>query len=403
MVATKALLIAASALGAMAAPALPPTRISPGIGLPNGSEQKEASNLSVRAVPNPKFKPNGRRALQKVYAKYHAEAPAYLREIFRRDGGSGSVTANPGESDLEYTCPVDINGQQFNLDFDTGSADLWVYGSDMPSDQQGDHHIYKTSKAKKISGSSWSISYGDGSSASGDVYSDTVTIGGVVVKNQGVEAATDVSDSFTQDSTNDGLVGLAFGSINTVTPKQQKTFFENAMSTLDNAVMTADLKHEQPGSYDFGTIDKTKYTGEIQYVPIKNSQGFWQFGSGSSSAIADTGTTLLLISSSQVKTYYKQVKGAKLDNSQGGYTFPCSAHLPDLEVPVGSGKATISGKFLNYAPITEGSTTCFGGVQSASGLPFSIYGDIFFKQFFSVFDYKNKRFGFANKPSDDGN
>ena len=46
------------------------------------------------------------------------------------------------------------------------------------------------------------------------MYSDTVTVGGTTVTSQAVEAATTASSAFTSGA-EDGLVGLAFDSINT--------------------------------------------------------------------------------------------------------------------------------------------------------------------------------------------
>jgi hypothetical protein len=55
----------------------------------------------------------------------------------------------------------------------------------------------------------------------------------------------------------------------TVSPQPQTTFFDTAINEglLDANVFTADLKKGAPGSYDFGFIDSTKYTGSITYVP----------------------------------------------------------------------------------------------------------------------------------------
>lgn len=62
-----------------------------------------------------------------------------------------------------------------------------------------------------MEGASFGITYGDQSSASGIVGTDTVNIGGVEVQNQAVQLATTVSRSFIRDINSDGLVGLGFG------------------------------------------------------------------------------------------------------------------------------------------------------------------------------------------------
>lgn len=160
-----------------------------------------------------------------------------------------------------------------------GAADSssWVFSNETPSSERGNHAIYKpSSTAKKLNGYTWSISYGDGSSAGGDVYQDSVSVGGVNASNQAVEAATKVSSEFTQEP-GDGLLGLAFSSINTVKPKPQTTFFDTVKSSLAKPLFAVTLKHNEPGSYDFGYIDSSKYKGSIQYTQVDNSQGFWQF------------------------------------------------------------------------------------------------------------------------------
>ena len=40
-------------------------------------------------------------------------------------------------------------------------------------------------------------------------------------------------------------------------------------------------ERQLPGTYDFGTIDSSKYTGTITYIDVDTANGFWEFtGSG---------------------------------------------------------------------------------------------------------------------------
>ena len=301
------------------------------------------------------------------------------------------------------------------MDFDTGSSDLWVFSSSLPSSEDTGHKSFDPSQSSSfqpLEGASFVITYGDGSGAEGTVGYDSVTIGGATVTKQAVEIATAVSSSFTQDTNNDGLVGLAFGNINQVQPTPQKTFFENVLSSLDQPVFTADLGVNS-ATYEFGTIDDTKHSGEIQYAPVNSEQGFWQFESNSYSiggqvsqcqtcnpGIADTGTSLMLVDADVAKAYYAQVQGAQLVQNEG-YTYPCSANLPDFGVAVGQHMATIKGADLTFTTVDNAGTTCFGGIQPnavvAGGVNVQVYGDVFLKAVFAVFDMGNKQFGVAPK------
>ncbi|KAK9425762.1 hypothetical protein SUNI508_03123 [Seiridium unicorne] len=395
--------------------------------------------FKIHQQPNKAFSGvrKGPLAIAKAYAKFGVSFPDDLLSVIEqlleelglskstgnstKVAGQGEVAAIPEMFDSEYLCPVQIGTppQTLNLDFDTGSSDLWVFSSLTPSSQVDGQTIYnpgQSSTAEQMSGATWAIQYGDGSASNGVVFTDSVSVGGITVQNQAVEVAQNVSSAFTQRASTDGLLGLAFSDLNTVLPTPQKTFFDNAMTNLASPLFTANLKQAEAGNYNFGFIDPTEYTGDISFVPVNASTGFWQFtASGfrvdNSSvvsfphiAIADTGTTLLFVPDQIAEAYYSQVKGAVNDiTGAGGYTYPCSNTLPDFTAIIGDYEALVPGSVIPFAPVDgntfDDATTCFGGLQATpSGLPFSIYGDTFLKSQFVVFHGGNQQLGFASKP-----
>lgn len=80
----------------------------------------------------------------------------------------------------------------------------------------------QSTTSEELDGYNWKISYGDNSSASGIVYTDIVQVGNIKVENQCVEVANQASEQF-QSQGSSGLVGMAFGNINTVQPQKAKT------------------------------------------------------------------------------------------------------------------------------------------------------------------------------------
>jgi len=265
-----------------------------------------------------------------------------------------------------------------------------------------------------MEGATWNITYGDGSHSSGSVYVDTVSIGGVTVENQAIESAQQVSASFGNNTASDGLVGLAMGKLNTIKPTAQKTFFENALANLAMPLFSANLKKAEAGNYNFGFIDKTEFTGDLTFINANTTRGFWEFEadgyavskSGTPAAaaqmqamphlaIADTGTTLLLLPPDIVRGYYAQVPTAQNSTVAGGFVFDCGEQLPDITLAIDSYMSIVQGELINYAPVGTGNL-CYGGIQAADGLPFSIYGDIWFKSQFVVFQGgAQPRLGFA--------
>lgn len=359
--------------------------------------------------------PDGFAALGKAYRKYGWEMPEGLSNDtqvpqMKNGGGEGTVKATPEEGDVSFLAPIKVGGQTLMMDFDTGSSDLWVFNPHLPPQKTQGHSVYdprKSSTFKTMPGASWRISYGDGSAAAGLVGTDTVDIGGAKVNGQAVEMATSISDDFVADVNSDGLVGLAFGSINRVRPQKQKTFFESVMPTLDKPVFTANLRHHTVGSYEFGRIDTTQFKGPLTYTKVDPSTGFWKIesksfsvGSGpkqtnpnASPAIMDSGTTLMLADDAVVRSYWRQVQGAQMGDS-GMATFPCNANLPDFHVALGpSYMATVPGALMSFQRGLGG--RCHGGLASNKGAGMQIYGDVLFKAQFVVFDGGNTAVGFA--------
>lgn len=164
------------------------------------------------------------------------------------------------------------------------------------------------------------------------------------------------------------------------------------------------------GTYNFGYIDNSSYTGDIWYTDVDNSDGYWMFNTtgyqvGSQAfqmkqirGIADTGTTLLMLPQAVVTAYYGQVTDSSYDTTNGGYIFPCDADLPDFTLGIGDGMIVIPGSYVNYAPIDSANSSCYGGIQDDSSIGFAIFGDIALKAAFVVFEGGDEpRLGWAAK------
>lgn len=250
-----------------------------------------------------------------------------------------------------------------------------------------------------LQGASFDISYGDGSFANGPVVIDSVDVGGATVQRQAIGIPNQVSDSFIEDVHSSGLVGLSFSKINTIRPDSQKTFFDNIAPDLSSPVFTASLKTGGPGAYEFGNIDESLFQGDLTEVVVDTSRGFWEFESrafavgdqpvqerpggggagGLGTAIADTGTSLILMDDEIVASYYEQVDGAFQEDQIGGFVFPCDSTMPDLQVAVGSDyMALIPGENMNFARagVIDGTESESSPFPNFPLLPFSPRGDL---------------------------
>ena len=313
--------------------------------------------------------------------------------------------------DAQYYGPITLGGQPFNVIFDTGSSNLWVPNKNCTNKLDCLlKHKYDSSKSStyKADGRVFDIRYGSGP-VSGVLASDDVTVGGVTAKGQDfamVDVVKGLGTAFAVGKF-DGILGLGFGSISV---DNLTTVFSNMVDqkVVDEPVFGFYLsgKSGSDGEMTLGGIDSNHYTGDLTYVDL-TQESYWETkldslvvnGTRMTSATAvilDTGTSILAGPSADVKALAALVGAKPFLN--GEYTIDCKLipTLPDLEVTMGGKKFVLEGK--DY--ILQVQSICLFGftgidVPAPRG-PLWIMGDVFMRKYYTVFDYGNKRLGFAD-------
>lgn len=249
------------------------------------------------------------------------------------------------------------------------------------------------------------------SGADGIVGLDRLTLGGLVVRNQAIELATHVSQAFVNNR-GDGLLGLSFSSNNSVKPFPVATPIENMILQDDipheSEVFTAWLSNQsKPSFFTFGYIDEHALQGQIPiYAPLVGDLGAWVFESNIASingiqydrsgnrALADTGTTLCLVSDLLCEKIYHAIPGATQSSTQQGWVFPTTTDistLPRIALSVGDALFHIKPEDFAFQDLHNGTT--YGGIQSRGNQDFDVLGCVFLRSIYAIFDQGRSRFG----------
>ncbi|RPD78649.1 acid protease [Lentinus tigrinus ALCF2SS1-7] len=314
------------------------------------------------------------------------------------------------EDDLEWAGTISIGtpGQKFLIDFDTGSSDLWVPSSSCTSSTCKSKSRYTASSSSTSSKKtgSFSIEYGDGSTVSGPVYTDTVTVAGVSVTKQSFSPVTTLSSSFNGDPI-DGILGLAYPAISNL---NANPFFNTAIQqgVVDEGVFGFKLASSGSELYLGGANDEL-YSGEIEYHDVDTSTGFWQITGakayvGSKAVVSnfetiiDSGTTIMYGPPSAVKTFYKAISGSGVyDSSEGYYYYPCDSP-PSVSFSWGGQKWAITEENFSLGETETGSGKCVGALAGQDiGLGSNVWllGDSFMKNVYTAFSFDEDAVGFA--------
>ena len=164
---------------------------------------------------------------------------------------------------------------KYTVDFDTGSSDLFLPAKKCDS-TCANHTPYDNtaSSTSKALGKTFTLKYGDGSTVSGNQFTDTVSIAGLTATKQTLGAATKYSTGF--ESTNfpaDGLMGMGFQSISEY---NAPPLFQSLVAAGQTSEPVFAMKLTKSDSeLTVGGLNTAMYSGDITYVPV-TKEGYWQ-------------------------------------------------------------------------------------------------------------------------------
>jgi len=325
----------------------------------------------------------------------------------KRATGAVQLTDDQDGALWQGSISVGTPASTFTVDFDTGSSDLFLPGTNCRVNCQG-HKLYNTasSSTARDQRRTFSLAFGDGSTVQGEVFTDTVTVGGLTVTSQAVGSASQYSTGFALDEfPPDGLLGMGFEQISVF---GNNPFFQTAIAQGKPTAGEFGVKLATSGSELFlGGVDTKLVSGAFTQVPV-TQVGFWQVTLGAANAngraavrnlaaIIDTGTTLIVGDSTSVGEFYAAVPGsADASNTVGDgfFTFPCNS-VPAVSLTFAGKAFTVSAATFNLGQVSAGSSQCVGGIVAEDGLDFWVVGDVFLQNVYTSFDVTNHRVGFA--------
>ncbi|KAG6905912.1 hypothetical protein DXG01_016968 [Tephrocybe rancida] len=348
---------------------------------------------------------------------YYASAAEHLRGKYGTPNNKGrrataGISMVNQQSDASYFASVNIGTppQPFNVILDTGSSDLWVADSSCASCSRITPAFDGTkSTTLNLSPSGTNIKYGSGE-VSGQIGTDTVSLGTFTVPQQTFLAVSDLTSGLLDGSVS-GIMGLAFSAIAST---QATPFWQTLTNTgkFDSPEMSfwmtrfrddPTANEEEPGGvFTLGGTNSSLFTGDIEFLDMPvSTPSFWLLslkavtvqgknvaistGTASLAAI-DTGTTLIGGPTTDVAAIWAAVPGSQaVPSMQGFFSFPCTTDV-SITLSFGGKVWPINIADMNLGRISQGSTQCVGGIfdlglgsniGSGSGNPSWVVGATF--------------------------
>uniref|UniRef100_A0A8C3KJF3 renin n=1 Tax=Calidris pygmaea TaxID=425635 RepID=A0A8C3KJF3_9CHAR len=295
--------------------------------------------------------------------------------------------------DTQYFGEISIGtpAQTFKVVFDTGSANLWVpsYKCSPLYSACVSHSRYDSSKSRTYisNGTGFAIRYGTGS-VKGFLSQDIVMVSDIPIIQVFAEATALPAFPFIF-ARFDGVLGMGYPSqaIDGITPVfdrilSQQILKEDVFSVYYSRWVSRGSRHRCWGDIILGGSDPAYYTGDFHYLNVSKS-GYWQI----SMKGVSVGAEIL---------FCKEGCSVAIDTGASyitEYVVDCDRvpQLPNISFHLGGKPYTLSGSY--------GEDVC---VVAFSGLdipppagPLWILGASFIGHYYTKFDRRNNRIGFA--------
>ncbi|KAG0200544.1 Vacuolar protease A [Mortierella sp. GBA30] len=329
--------------------------------------------------------------------------------------GSGKLTSSKyigntivtNSKNLGYAGTIMLGNnppQSFEVVFDTGSDMIVVTSNECQGTHCNDMDHYTCTSCAKTPWS-YNISYGDGTWGNGPIVEDTVSIGGLVVQDQQildiVKSGLDLSSYGPGIA---GLVGLMpSSSVPNMVPPLATIFNQKLLDmNVFSVYLASTLQPSQGGSFLFGGIDKSKFVGELNYLPLSTAagvrEGMWYIdaeeafvgdepvdGYIESPWLFDTGTSFIAVPDSFAQEFHSQIPGSEYSEADQYYTVPCTG---DQSFGLKFNGTTYEIPYLDYIARASGpSSLCVSLVMPLRNFGMHILGDPFLRQVYTVYDF----------------
>jgi hypothetical protein len=374
--------------------------------------------------------------------QFHKRTVSGEQALGLRRRQSGTVLSGLDNELSLYLINVTVGtpGQDFSLQLDTGSSDIWfptnnanVCRESADNCPVGTYDVQASSTYKDPQLPEFQIEYVDGTQITGSYISDTLSLGNTQLTNMTMAAATNLN------SLGVGIMGVGFKADEsgaTGAQGSQGFTYPNIIDVLQSegfiksrvySLWLDDLE-SNTGSILFGGVDSDKYTGSLVALPIQlDSQsnsitsftvawtGLQVNGSGNNldaspsspaPAILDSGTTDTLLPDSIAEQIFNgvgvtttekfgNVVPCELANDDLTFTFTFGGDGgPSIQVPLSEFVVPLQTSDGQSPKFRDGKDACQFAIEAAGSAPI-LFGDSFLRSAYVVYDLENQQVALA--------